>query len=86
MAGNPYLSTLCDQMNARATLGFGSEPYPREYLQRARDEHEALADAILSRNAGLAYQAAHDHFSLTLTIMENSLEEHVKLSHESGEK
>ena len=36
MARNPHLTHLCKQMNARATLGFNSEPYPSAYLQRAK--------------------------------------------------
>ena len=73
MAGNGNLTALCDQLNARATLGFGSEPYPESYLARARTEHAAMVEAIVSRDCEAAYREAHAHFRLTLEIMEDGL-------------
>jgi DNA-binding FadR family transcriptional regulator len=73
MAGNANLTALCDQLNARATLGFNSEPYPPDYLDRATAEHTRLVDAIVGRETEAAYQAAHDHFRLTLDIMAGKL-------------
>ena len=73
MAGNPNLIALCDQLNSRATLGFGSEPYPEDYLERARIEHTELVEAVLQRNCERAYEAAHHHFRLTLEIMKDGL-------------
>ena len=73
MAGNANLTALCDQLNARATLGFNSEPYPPDYLDRATAEHTRLVEAIVSRDAEAAYQAAYHHFRLTLDIMAGTL-------------
>ncbi|MEV0838749.1 FadR/GntR family transcriptional regulator [Actinocatenispora sera] len=73
MAGNANLTALCDQLNARATLGFNSEPYPPDYLDRATAEHTRLVDAIVAGEAEGAFRAAHDHFRLTLDIMAGKL-------------
>ncbi len=73
MTGNPNLVTLCAQLNARATLGFGSEPYPEDYLRRALEEHTALVRCIVAQDAEGAFRAAHQHFELTLDIMKDGL-------------
>lgn len=73
MAGNANLTRLCDQLNARATLGFSSEPYPPDYLDRATAEHTRLVTAIVERDVEAAYRAAYDHFRLTLEIMQDTL-------------
>lgn len=75
MADNAHLAALCEQLNKRATLGFGSEPYPSEYLEQARNEHIELVTAIADRDVDGAERAAREHFSLTLTIMQNSLQQ-----------
>ena len=73
MAGNQNLTALCEQLNARATLGFGSEPYPPNYLTRARVEHVALVAAIVDRDGEAAHREASQHFRLTLEIMQDGL-------------
>jgi GntR family transcriptional repressor for pyruvate dehydrogenase complex len=50
-----------------------SEPYPEDYLERARIEHTELVGAVLQRNCERAYEAAHHHFRLTLEIMKDGL-------------
>ncbi|CAO1661434.1 FCD domain-containing protein [Halomonas sp. NYA30] len=74
MTGNRHLTSQSKQLTARATLGFGSEPYPDESLPRARREHIALVEAILKRDGAAAFQEAQHHFALTLAIMEYSLD------------
>ncbi|GEK71993.1 transcriptional regulator [Halomonas halophila] len=74
MAGNDHLAEQSRQLTARATLGFGSEPYPEESLPRARKEHQELVKAILDRREDDAFRAAQHHFTLTLAIMEHSLD------------
>ena len=71
--GNSNLVALCDQLNARATLGFGSEPYPEDYLARARQEHEELVGCIVRQDSEGAYRSAHHHFALTFDIMKDGL-------------
>ena len=74
MADNHHLVAQSRQLTARATLGFGSEPYPAESLPRARREHRELVQAILERRADDAFSVAQHHFTLTLAIMEHSLD------------
>lgn len=74
MAGNVQLAALAGQLSARATMGFGAEPYPAHYLQIARDEHTQLVESIVSQDLERAYQVAYSHFSLTLKIIEEALE------------
>lgn len=74
MAANRHLAVQSRQLTARATLGFGSEPYPAESLPRARREHTTLVRAILKRDGDEAFKAAQHHFFLTLAIMEHSLD------------
>ncbi|HET8790258.1 MAG TPA: FCD domain-containing protein [Modicisalibacter sp.] len=74
MAANRHLAVQSVHLTARATLDFGSEPYPAESLPRARREHTTLVQAILRRNGDDAFKAAQHHFFLTLAIMEHSLD------------
>ncbi|WP_456269439.1 FCD domain-containing protein [Kushneria sp. AK178] len=74
MAANHHLAKQSEHLTARATLGFGSEPYPVESLPRAQREHKMLVRAILKRDGEEAFKAAQHHFFLTLAIMENSLD------------
>lgn len=74
MTANRHLAVQSEDLTARATLGFGSEPYPAESLPRARREHRILVQAILERNGNDAFKAAQHHFFLTLAIMKHSLD------------
>jgi len=74
MAGNEQLAALSGQLSARATMGFGAEPYPAHYLQLARDEHTALVESIVAQDSERAYRIAYNHFALTLKIVEEAFE------------
>ncbi|OCI97717.1 MULTISPECIES: GntR family transcriptional regulator [unclassified Rhizobium] len=75
MAANEQLAAVTAQLHARATMGFGAEPYPPQYLQRARLEHSDLVHGIVEQDLEGAYQAAYRHFSLTLTIAQDAFEQ-----------
>lgn len=72
MAANEELAVLVAQLNAKATMGFGSEPYPREYLDQARKEHALIVRSIATQDQECAYESAYRHFSLTFAIMEDA--------------
>ncbi|WP_276122502.1 FadR/GntR family transcriptional regulator [Pararhizobium qamdonense] len=72
MAGNDQLAALAAELNSKATMGFGAEPYPSHYLQRARDEHTDLVESIVTQDLERAYQSAYRHFALTLEIVEEA--------------
>ena len=72
MAGNDQLAALAAQLSSRATMGFGAEPYPSQYLQRARAEHTDLVESIVAQDRERAYQTAYKHFALTLEIVEEA--------------
>ena len=73
IARNERLAVLSVELSREATLGLGSEPYPDEYLGRARDEHHALVRAVTARDAARAFDVARQHFALTLEILEAGL-------------
>jgi len=73
-AGNPHLTALSAHLTAAATLGFGAEPYEREFFDRALHEHQALIDAVVDGEAERAQEIARSHFLLTFLTMERSLE------------
>lgn len=73
IARNDRLATLSGELSAEATLGFGSEPYPAAFLERARHEHRALVDAVVGRDPERAYASARAHYALTLDILEAGL-------------
>lgn len=72
MAGNEQLAALSAQLSARATMGFHAEPYPAHYLLRARQDHTEIVESIVKQDLERAYRAAYNHFSLTLTIIEEA--------------
>lgn len=73
VARNDHLSQLSVKLSADATLGFGSEPYPLEYLERATREHRELVEAIVDRDMERSFRAAREHYALTLEILEQGL-------------
>lgn len=73
MARCDELAALLTHLTARATLGFGSEPYPRNRLEQAREEHTILVRAIVAQDHERAYQMAYQHFSNTVSIISEAL-------------
>ncbi|QWZ07819.1 FCD domain-containing protein [Nocardioides panacis] len=73
VARNERLSVLSVELSREATLGFGSEPYPDEFLSTARREHHALVEAVIERDTARAFDVARQHYGLTLEILEAGL-------------
>ncbi len=73
-AHNPHLTALSAHLTAAATLGFGAEPYEREFFQQALQEHESLVSAVRDGDAERAQSVARGHFALTYLTMERSLQ------------
>lgn len=74
MSKNQRLVSFAQQLGVEATLGFGSEPYPEHFLQRATEEHIVLVDRIVSGDTEGSFRAAKDHFALTFEVMQEYLE------------
>jgi GntR family transcriptional regulator, transcriptional repressor for pyruvate dehydrogenase complex len=73
MARNDRLAVLSVQLSREATLGFGSEPYPEEFLERAGRDHHDLVAAIVDQDPSRAFDVARAHFALTVEILEAGL-------------
>lgn len=73
MARCEELAVLLTQLTAKATLGFGSEPYPANRLDQAREEHTILVHSIVAQDHERAYQMAYQHFSNTVSIISETL-------------
>jgi DNA-binding FadR family transcriptional regulator len=73
-AANPHLTGLSAHLTAAATLGFGAEPYEREFFRQALHEHEELVGAVVDGDAERAQEIARGHFALTYLTMERSLQ------------
>ena len=73
VARNQRLSVLSVELSREATLGFGSEPYPDEFLSTARREHHELVEAVIERDTTRAFDIARQHYGLTLEILEAGL-------------
>ena len=73
VARNERLSVLSVELSREATLGFGSEPYPDEFLSTARREHHELVEAVIARDTTGAFDMARQHYGLTLEILEAGL-------------
>jgi GntR family transcriptional repressor for pyruvate dehydrogenase complex len=73
IARNDRLAVLSVQLSREATLGFGSEPYPEEFLERAGREHDELVGAIVDRDPSRAFDVARAHYALTFEILEAGL-------------
>lgn len=73
-ADNPHLTALSAHLTAAATLGFGAEPYEREFFAQALHEHTELIGAVVGGDAERAQQIARGHFDLTYRTMERSLQ------------
>ena len=75
MARCDELAVLLTQLSAKATLGFGSEPYPKSRMAQACEEHTILVRSIIARDHERAYQMAYQHFSNTVAIISETLGE-----------
>lgn len=73
MARCDELAHLLTQLTAKVTFGFGSEPYPRNRMDQAREEHAILVQSIVSQDHERAYQIAYQHFSNTVSIISETL-------------
>ena len=73
IARNDRFAVLSVQLSREATLGFGSEPYPEEFLERARREHHELVEAIAAGDPVHAFDVARKHYALTFEILEAGL-------------
>lgn len=72
-ARNEHLTQLSAHLTVAATLGFGSEPYETEFLERARREHTELVGHVVRGEAEAAGRSAQAHFALTLESMRAAL-------------
>lgn len=73
-AHNQHLVSLSAHLTTAATLGFGAEPYERDFFVQALHEHQELIGAIVDGDAEHAQDVAQAHFALTYVTMERSLE------------
>lgn len=72
-AGNPHLTAVSAHLTVAATLGFGSEPYEPDFVERATHEHVELVGHVVRGDADAAGRSAQAHFALTLETMRASL-------------
>lgn len=73
-ARNPHLTSLSAHLTAAATLGFGLEPYTREFYDEALAQHVELVDHVVRGEADAANRCAQAHFRLTLETMRAGLQ------------
>lgn len=73
-ARNPHLTSLSAHLTAAATLGFGLEPYTREFYDEALAQHVELVGHVVRREADAANRCAQAHFRLTLETMRAGLQ------------
>ncbi|MCU1536789.1 MAG: GntR family transcriptional regulator [Humibacillus sp.] len=72
-ARNPHLTSLSAHLTAAATLGFGLEPYTRDFYDEARAQHAELVAHVVRGDADAANHCAQHHFTLTLETMRAGL-------------
>jgi DNA-binding FadR family transcriptional regulator len=72
-ARNPHLTSLSAHLTAAATLGFGLEPYTREFYDEALAQHVELVGHVVRGEADAANRCAQAHFRLTLETMRAGL-------------
>ncbi len=72
-AGNPHLTSLSAHLTAAATLGFGAEPYTRDFYDEALAQHTELVGHVVRGDAEAANACAQQHFTLTLETMRAAL-------------
>ncbi len=72
-AANPHLTAVSAHLTVAATLGFGSEPYEPDFVERATHEHAELVGHVVRGDADAAGRSAQAHFALTLETMRASL-------------
>lgn len=73
-ARNPHLTSLSAHLTAAATLGFGLEPYTREFYDEALAQHVELVGHVVRGEADAANRCAQAHFRLTLETMRAGLQ------------
>lgn len=73
-ARNPHLTSLSAHLTAAATLGFGLEPYTREFYDEALSQHVELVGRVVRGEADAANRCAQAHFRLTLETMRAGLQ------------
>jgi DNA-binding FadR family transcriptional regulator len=72
-ARNPHLTSLSAHLTAAATLGFGVEPYTREFYDEALAQHTELVGHVVRGEPDAANRSAQAHFTLTLETMRAGL-------------
>lgn len=72
-ARNPHLTSLSAHLTAAATLGFGVEPYTRDFYDEALAQHTELVGHVVRGEAEAANRSAQRHFTLTLETMRAGL-------------
>lgn len=64
-AGNEHLAQLGRDLASKVNLGFASEPYSEQLRATARQQHQALVEAVLAGDSERAGRLAGEHFRLT---------------------
>jgi DNA-binding FadR family transcriptional regulator len=64
-AGNEHLALLARELSSRVNLGFAAEPYSAQLRETARQQHQAIVDAVLAGDHERAGRLAGEHFRLT---------------------
>lgn len=81
---NPYYASLDNQLRTQLTFGTGSLPFDSDIRARALDDHDKLAEHIVSGDPEQAGRLAYDHFVDLVEVPMLRLRERV-LSGEPGE-
>lgn len=64
-AGNEHLAKLGRDLASLVNLGFSSEPYSERLRETARQQHQAIVEAVLAGDRERAGRLAGEHFRLT---------------------
>lgn len=64
-AGNEHLAQLGRDLASQVNLGFPSEPYSEQLRATARQQHQAIVEAVLAGDPERAGRLAGEHFRLT---------------------
>jgi GntR family transcriptional regulator, transcriptional repressor for pyruvate dehydrogenase complex len=71
---NEALVELHERLLGEVSLGFAVEPFTRSIYDRALPEHQALADAIASRDEQAAWDVGKAHFTITADELRATLD------------